>query len=121
MSATLHALRSSCKNTLSAKQKFFDGVPMQQAAQPSIQVENVRTKVTEWRFTPGAATGHHIHQYDYVIVPLTAGKLKQLLPDGSEIVSELTPGRCYFRTAGVEHDVINVNDYEFAFVEIELK
>jgi len=27
----------------------------------------------------------------------------------------------YFRNAGVEHDVINPNSYEFAFLEIELK
>jgi hypothetical protein len=27
----------------------------------------------------------------------------------------------YFRNAGVEHDVINANACEFAFVEIELK
>ncbi len=27
----------------------------------------------------------------------------------------------YFRNAGVEHDVINANPFEFAFVEVELK
>ena len=27
----------------------------------------------------------------------------------------------YFRKAGVEHDVINANDTEYAFIEIELK
>jgi hypothetical protein len=27
----------------------------------------------------------------------------------------------YFRSAGVEHDVINANGFEFAFIEVELK
>lgn len=94
---------------------------MKLAAQASLQVDNERTKVTEWRFSPGAATGHHIHQYDYVIVPLNSGKLKQILPDGSEVDSDLVAGRCYFRNAGVEHDVVNPNNHEFAFVEIEFK
>ena len=35
--------------------------------------------------------------------------------------SPLTKGVPYFRNAGVEHDVINPNAFEFAFVEIELK
>ena len=94
---------------------------MKRIAQPLVQIDNERTKVTEWRFAPGTATGHHIHQYDYVIVPLTSGRLKQILPDGAEVTSELEAGRCYFRKAGVEHDVVNANDHEFAFVEIELK
>ncbi len=36
-------------------------------------------------------------------------------------VSQLTAGLAYFRTAGVEHDVINDGDAEFAFVETEIK
>ena len=33
--------------------------------------------------------------------------------------AELKRGVPYFRNAGVEHDVINGNDFECAFVEIE--
>jgi hypothetical protein len=36
-------------------------------------------------------------------------------------VVQLTAGVSYNRSAGVEHDVVNVNDFEFRFVEIELK
>lgn len=86
-----------------------------------VQVDNERIRVTEWRFAPGAATGHHTHAHDYVVVPLTRGRLKQILPDGSEVASDLLPGQSYFRPAGVEHDVVNANPHEFAFVEIELK
>jgi quercetin dioxygenase-like cupin family protein len=90
-------------------------------AQATVQIDNARSRVTEWRFAPGAATGHHRHMYDYVVVPLTSGTLKLIGTDGSETLAELTTGVSYFRSAGVEHNVMNANAYEFVFVEIEFK
>jgi quercetin dioxygenase-like cupin family protein len=89
-------------------------------AKPTLQVENDRVIVTKWTFAPGAETGDHVHGYDYVVVPLTTGKLRLVEPDGVRDV-ELTAGGSYARLTGVAHNVINVNDYEFSFVEIELK
>ncbi len=86
-----------------------------------VQVDNERVRVTEWSFTPGAATGYHRHEYDYVVVPMTTGSLKLIGPDGSESFSQLEASVSYFREAGVEHDVINASDGDFSFVEIELK
>ncbi len=86
----------------------------------TVQVDNDRVKVTEWRFAPGAETGWHRHGYDYVVVPMTTGSL--LLDDGKEQRrAGLTAGRSYYRPVGVEHNVINANEHEFAFVEIEFK
>lgn len=90
------------------------------AAVPTVQMETDRVRVTEWRFVPGAATGWHRHEYDYVVVPMTTGKLLLKEP-GGERHAELTAGVSYGREAGVEHDVINANDYEFVFVEVEMK
>ena len=45
------------------------------AAVPTVQVDNDIVKVTEWRFAPGAETGWHRHDYDYVVVPVTNGRL----------------------------------------------
>lgn len=87
---------------------------------PTVQIDNERITVTEWRFAPGAETGWHRHEYDYVVVPQESGKLLLKTSDG-DVVSELVSGRSYFRKAGVEHNVINANDYEFVFVEIEVK
>jgi len=87
---------------------------------PTLRVENERVRVTEWRFEPGAATGWHRHELDCVVVPLTSGRLRLADADG-ERIAELTAGVPYFREAGVEHDVVNPNDFEFAFVEIELR
>jgi quercetin dioxygenase-like cupin family protein len=90
-------------------------------AVPTLQVDNDRVRVTEWRFAKGSATGYHRHEYDYVVVPGTTGRLKMVGPDGSESFAELTAGKAYARPAGVEHDVVNAHDGEFVFVEIELK
>lgn len=89
-------------------------------AQPTVQLDNDRVKVTEWRFAPGAETGWHRHGMDYVVVPMTTGTLLLDTPDG-EIKSPLTAGVSYTRLTGVEHNVINDNAHEFVFVEIELK
>ena len=89
-------------------------------AVPTVTIDNERVRVTEWRFAPGTTTGPHRHEWAYVVVPLTTGRLVATGPAG-ETVNELVTGRPYFRPAGVEHDVRNVNAFEFVFVEIELK
>ena len=88
---------------------------------PAIQVDNERVCVTEWRFAPGAETGWHRHGLDYVVVPMTTGTLKLEEPGGSSRLAELTAGISYTRPLGTEYNVINVNDYEFVFVEVEIK
>lgn len=90
------------------------------AAVPTVQLDTDRVKVTEWRFAPSAATGWHRHEHDYVVVPMTTGTLLLKEPDG-ERHAVLTAGVSYTRDAGVEHDVINANDFEFVFIEIEMK
>jgi quercetin dioxygenase-like cupin family protein len=95
--------------------------PADAKAQATVFIDNERVRVTEWRFAPGAATGWHRHAYDYVVVPMADGRLK-LVTDGAEVsIAELKKGVPYFRNVGVEHDVINANDVEYAFVEIEIK
>jgi quercetin dioxygenase-like cupin family protein len=89
-------------------------------ATPTVLIENDTVRVTRWHFAPRAATGWHRHEYDYVVVPLTDGTLRLVEPDG-ERDAVLEVGVPYFREAGVEHDVANANDYEFTFVEVELK
>lgn len=91
------------------------------AAKATVYVDNERTRVTEWRFAPGAATGWHHHDHDYVVVPLLDGRLKLIGNDGAESFADLKAGVPYFRRAGVEHDVVNANTFEYAFIETEIK
>jgi len=81
-----------------------------------VHVDDERVVVTEWRFAPGAETGHHVHTRPYVVVPLTDGTLGI---GGSDV--NLHAGQAYARPAGVAHNVINTGAKEFRFVEIELK
>ena len=94
---------------------------MPDRAVPTVFIDNDRVRVTEWRFGPGAATGWHRHEMDYVVVPMTAGVLELVEPGGGRRRAELEKGVPYFRPAAVEHDVINANAFEFAFIEVELK
>jgi quercetin dioxygenase-like cupin family protein len=94
--------------------------PSAPRAVATTQLDNHAVRVTEWRFAPGAATGHHRHEYAYVVVPMTTGRLSLVTADGAS-AGELVTGQAYFRPPGAEHDVINANAFEFVFVEIELK
>lgn len=90
-------------------------------AKPTVFIENNRTRVTEWRFKKrGDNTGWHKHEYDYVVVPLFDGYLE--IDTGTKTLTraEMKSGEPYYREHGTEHDVINGNDFECAFVEIEI-
>lgn len=93
---------------------------MQTKATSSVQIDNERVIVTEWSFAPGADTGHHVHAHDYVVVPMTSGTLRLEEATGTRD-AQLRAGLSYARPAGVSHNVINVNAFEFRFIEIELK
>lgn len=91
-------------------------------AVPTLKCEDQHVIITEWRFAPGAATGWHRHAHDYVVVPLLSGQLGLEEPGSATLRPvDLTRGVPYHRAEGVEHDVVNINDFEFAFLEIELK
>lgn len=88
---------------------------------PTVGIDNDRVRVTEWRFkAKGDNTGWHRHDYDYVVVPLFDGVLEIDLGDGERVTAQMQNGVPYYREIGVEHDVINGNDFECAFVEVEL-
>ena len=85
-----------------------------------MQVDTAEARVTEWRLPPGSAIGHHRHEYDYVVVPITDGVMTVISASGSA-QNPIKPGQSYFRKAGVEHDVRNETAREIVFVEIEIK
>ncbi len=91
------------------------------SANSEVQVDTPEVRVTEWRLPPGSATGHHIHQMDYVIVPVTAGEMTIVAPGGERSKAQLNAGKSYFRKAGVEHNVLNETASEIVFLEIELR
>ena len=59
------------------------------AAKSDVQVDTPEVRVTEWRLAPGSATGHHTHGMDYVIVPVTAGEMTIVAPNGERSKAQL--------------------------------
>lgn len=93
---------------------------MPTAANGRMQVDTPEVRVTEWRLPVGSAIGHHRHEHDYVVVPITDGVLT-VISAGGAAQSPIAAGQSYFRKAGVEHDVRNETAREIVFVEIEIK
>ena len=90
-------------------------------ANPTVQIDDTQVKVTRWDFSPGAETGWHTHAMDYIVVPLTEGTLKRRIAKRVESREQINIGASYARPAGVNHNIINVNNKPFSFIEIELK
>jgi quercetin dioxygenase-like cupin family protein len=89
-------------------------------AQSRLVEDNARVTIREWRFAPGAETGWHRHERDYVIVYRTrATHLVETLEGG--IMVDAAEGHSYFRAKGVEHNVVNAGADDVVLMEIELK
>lgn len=93
---------------------------MRTPAIPTLQIDNERFIVTEWRFPPGAETGWHTHAHNYVVVPMTDGNLVLETEDGIK-TTQLVKGASYARQIGVRHNVINPGPGEVIFVEVETR
>ena len=87
----------------------------------NVMIDNNKTRVTMWSFEVGDETGQHIHELDYVIVPMLDGDLKIIDHNGATSISQLKKGICYFREKGVNHNVINNNNFPYSFIEFEIK
>ena len=94
-------------------------MPLRPRATPHVHISEPHVRVTEWRFAPGAETGWHRHEADYVVVPLADGELLLEEPGGGSRTATLKKHVPYARREGVEHNVVNANPFDFAFIEIE--
>jgi beta-alanine degradation protein BauB len=88
-------------------------------AKPVVHIDEPHVRVTEYRFAPGAETGWHRHPADYVILPLADGDLLLEEPGGKTRTARLTRHVPYARREGVEHNVVNANAVDYAFIEVE--
>jgi quercetin dioxygenase-like cupin family protein len=78
-------------------------------------------RVTRWDFVPGAETGWHCHQLDYVVTPVTDCAFLLEEPGGTSRRVDMKAGAAYGRACGVEHNVVNGGAAPMSFVEVELK
>ena len=84
-------------------------------------LDDDRVRVTTWTFQDGEATGHHRHEFDYVIVPVSGGTFDVLDTDAGARTMTQEPAAPYLGRAGTRHDVINRSGRTAIFVEVELK
>jgi quercetin dioxygenase-like cupin family protein len=84
-------------------------------------IDDDRVRVTRFDFEPGAETGWHRHEMDYVITALTDCRMLLEEPGGESREVLVPAGTVYRRDEGVEHNVINGGDAPMSFVETELK
>ena len=78
-----------------------------------------RVRVTRWTFQTGQATGMHVHEVDYIAIPITGGEFVVEMGDGSTIEMTQIAGSPYARQAGVHHNVQFVGSGTAQFVEVE--
>ena len=54
------------------------------AAKATTVIDDQQIRVTTWTFDgPGDATGPHVHEYDYVVVPVTGGRFTVINSEGA--------------------------------------
>lgn len=92
-----------------------------QQASASQLIDDEKVRVTRFDFEPGAETGWHRHEMDYVITTLTDCQMLLEEPNGETREVLIPAGTVYRRDQGVEHNVINGGDMPMSFVETELK
>jgi mannose-6-phosphate isomerase-like protein (cupin superfamily) len=76
-------------------------------------------QLTKWTIEPNDAIPLHVHEFEYVVVPLVNDVMQVRTVDGAEVSAEIRIGESYTRPAGAEHTVINPGSRTIEFVEIE--
>ena len=91
------------------------------AADAQQLIDDDRVRVTRFDFRPGAETGWHQHEMDYVITALTDCRMLLEEPEGQSREVLVPAGSAYRRDRGVRHNVINAGETPMSFIEVELK
>lgn len=88
-------------------------------ASSTTQIDNGTFRSTKWTIEPGDAIPMHVHEHEYVVVPLVNETMHVINADGSEIVADIRIGESYTRPSGAEHTVENRGTRTVVFVEVE--
>ena len=84
-------------------------------------IDDDQVRVTTWTLDgEGAATGPHVHEYDYVVVPITGGRFTVVDSQGTTREMTQEPASPYRGVAGTAHNVISATESRAVFVDIEL-
>ncbi|MDA0786274.1 MAG: cupin [Proteobacteria bacterium] len=84
-------------------------------------IDDDKTRITHWVIKPGEQTGWHLHDFDYVTIQQSEGRLHLDYADGTDKEIDYVPGTSNLNKAPVEHNAINVGDVDIVVLEIEYK
>jgi quercetin dioxygenase-like cupin family protein len=91
------------------------------SAESEVAIEDDSVRATRWSFSAGSETGHHVHAFDYVVVPITGGTFTVAMSSGEVTVMEQAMGEPYRGRKGTSHNVRYEGEGRAVFVEVELK
>jgi quercetin dioxygenase-like cupin family protein len=86
-----------------------------------ILCENEHVRVWSVTLDPGARQPWHQHHLSYLIVPLTEGRNEMRFADGKVRLTEEKPGEVLWREPGIPHELLNISDWQYRNVLIEIK
>jgi len=94
---------------------------VRELAEFSLLFEDNKTKITSWKFAPGTETGWHHHNFDYVTIQKSTGRLKLESESGEIKYIDYANDRTAGYSAPIKHNATNVSDEEVRVIEIEYK
>ncbi len=86
-----------------------------------ILFENEQIRVWSVNLEPGERQPWHRHDLPYLIVPLTKGKNIMYFADGREKETNEVVGEVLWRERGIPHELLNISDWNYSNVLIEIK
>ena len=89
------------------------------ANQCKVELENDYVRVLRWNVGPGEKVPIHEHPAS-ISIPLSGGRVKFTLPDGTTRETEVEAGQVIWREPG-SHASQNVGDQPHELIQIELK
>ena len=107
--------------SMKLKEKTASDAADRAIAKFELLVDDDKTRITQWVIAPDEQTGWHLHDFDYVTIQQSEGRLHLDYADGSEKEIDYVPGTSAVNRAPVEHNAINVGDVDIVVLEIEYK
>lgn len=83
--------------------------------------ENDAVRVWTFSVGPGGLKPMHRHELDYVIVPLSGGKVEITTIEGRARIGEDKVGEIIWQDAGETHQLRNLSDFPYRNILVELK
>jgi quercetin dioxygenase-like cupin family protein len=86
-----------------------------------ILFENEHVRVWSVKLDPGERQPWHQHHLPYLVVPITKGRNIMYFEDGRERETHENPGEALWREPGIPHELLNISDWQYQNVLIEIK